>query len=121
MQMPMPCLSRLPLPVEPAVSSVPPELELLVEHLANSSVNAPKSVMALGKDPQLAPIVQFVQQGWPDTCPDPDQLSPFFEKKEEDSLFMKDVCFGELRLSFLPLTKMQCLLSFMKDTQGSHE
>ena len=87
-------LSRLPLPVEPAVSSVPPELVLLVEHLANSPVNPSQIRDGTRKDPQLAPIVQFVQQGWPDTCPDPDRLSPFFVKRAELSLYKGCLLWG---------------------------
>ena len=80
-------LSRLPLPMEPAISQLPPELVLLVYHLANFTVTAHQIRDCTRKDPQLAPVVQFVQQGWPDACPDPDRLSPFFKKRTELSLY----------------------------------
>ena len=78
-------LSRLPLPVEPAVSKLPPELVLLADHLSNSPVTADQIRECTRKDPQLAQIVQFVQQGWPSSCPD--LLSSFYEKRMELSLY----------------------------------
>ena len=80
-------LSRLPLPVEPSVKQPPPEIVLLVDHLENSPVTAHQIQECTCKDPQLAPIVQFVQQGWPSVCPDPDKLAPFFEKRTELSIY----------------------------------
>lgn len=76
-------LSHLPLPVQPAVGKQPPELVLLSEHLANSPVTADQIREHTRKDPQLAQVVQFVQQGWPRSCPDSDQLVPFFNKRLE--------------------------------------
>ena len=80
-------LSRLPLPVQPSVKQPPPEIVLLVDHLDNSPVTAHQIKEYTRKDPQLAPIVQFVQQGWPSVCPDPDKFAPFFEKKAELSIY----------------------------------
>ena len=80
-------LSRLPLPVEPAVSQLPPELVLLADHLSNSPVTADQIRECTRKDPQLAQIVQFVQQGWPSSCPSSDLLSSFYEKRMELSLY----------------------------------
>lgn len=85
-------LSRLPLPVEPAISKLPPELVLLADHLSNSPVTADQIREYTRKDPQLAQIVQFVQQGWPSSCPS-SELSSFYEKR--NCLFMKVVCCGE--------------------------
>ena len=49
-------LSRLPLPGEPAMSSLPPELVLLTEHLSNS----PQQIRdQTRKDPDLALVLQF--------------------------------------------------------------
>ena len=80
-------LSRLPLPVEPAISQLPPELVLLVDHLSNSPVTADQIRECTRKDSQLAQIVQFVQQGWPSSCPSSDLLSSFYEKRMELSLY----------------------------------
>ena len=79
-------LSRLPLRVEPAVSKTPPELVLLAEHLSSSPVTADQIRSHTRRDPQLAKVVQFVQQGWPSSCPAP-ELLPFFERRDELSLF----------------------------------
>ena len=80
-------LSHLPLPIQPPVKQPPPEIVLLVDHLDNSPVTAHQIQECTQKDPQLAPIVQFVQHGWPSVCPDPDKLAPFFEKKAELSIY----------------------------------
>ena len=56
-------LSRLPLPVEPAISQLPPELVLLADRLSNSPVTADQILECTRKDTQLSQIVQFVQQG----------------------------------------------------------
>ena len=58
-------LSRLPLPVKPAVSQTPQELVLLMDYLSDSPVTASQIQECTRKNPQLAPIVQFVQQGCP--------------------------------------------------------
>ena len=56
-------LSRLPPPVEPAISTLPPELVLFADHLSNSPVTTDQIRDCTRKDPQLSKIVQFVQQG----------------------------------------------------------
>ena len=79
-------LSRLPLSVEPAASKLPPELVLLAEHLANSPVTADQIREHTTKDPQLVPVVQFVQQGWLSSCPGTTHSS-FYEKRAELSIY----------------------------------
>ena len=79
-------LSCLPLPEVPTVTRTPPELVLLADHLANSPVSARHIRDWTHRDPQLAPILQFVQQGWPSVCAEQDQLAPFFDKKTELSV-----------------------------------
>ena len=78
--------SRLPLPEEPAVSKQPPELVLLTEHLSDSPVTACQIRTCTSRDSSMAKTVQFVQQGWPSSCPEED-LRPFFERKTELSRF----------------------------------
>lgn len=78
-------LSRLPLPVESPIAKPPGELVLLMDHLSDSPITADHIREGTRKDPQLAPVVQFVQQGWPNHCTDP-QLSVFFEKRAELSI-----------------------------------
>ena len=58
-------LSRLPLPVEPASVETPPELVLLTDHLSESPVTASEICSWTRKDQELAPVVQYLQQGWP--------------------------------------------------------
>ena len=60
---------------------------MLVDHLDNSPVTAHQIQECTRKDPQLAQIVQFVQQGWPSTCPEPNTLAPFFEKRTQLSVY----------------------------------
>ena len=57
-------LSRLPLPVKPVFDDTPPKLVLLADHMADSSVTADHIHSWTQKDPVLAPVVQFLQQGW---------------------------------------------------------
>ena len=78
-------LSQLPLPVEPAISKMPPELVLLTEHLSESPVTVFQIRTHTTRDPQLAQVVQFVHQGWPNVCPD-ETLRLFFERRLELSL-----------------------------------
>ena len=54
-----------------------------MDHLSDSPVTARQIQECTCKDPQLAPIVQFVQQGWLNICPDPDQFTPYFDKRSE--------------------------------------
>ena len=58
-------LSRLPLPVEPATAEQVPELVLLAEHLADSPVTADDVRTWTQRDPKLARVLQYIQQGWP--------------------------------------------------------
>ena len=85
-------LSRLPLCVEPASTEIPPELVLLIEHLNNSPVTADQVRSWTRRDPLLAPVVQFLQQGWPSQV-DTD-LTPFFSRKTELSLHEGCVLWG---------------------------
>ena len=74
-------LSRLPLPVEPAITQTPPELVLLAEHLASSPVTAEQIRAGTQRDPVLSQIVLFLQQGWPRIQEDNPQLTPFLTRE----------------------------------------
>ena len=80
-------LSRLPTPVESPISKSPLELVLLADHLSNSPVTAQQIRYATHKDPQLASVVQFVQQGWPNSISNSNSLAPFLDKESELSLY----------------------------------
>ena len=53
-------LSRLPLPTVPAEVPTPPELVLLMEHLADSPVTADQIRSWTKRDPTLASVLQYV-------------------------------------------------------------
>ena len=85
-------LSRLPLPVEPATTEPPPELVLLAEHLADSPVTASDIRIWTKRDPTLAKVLQFVQQGWPsESAP---ELNAFRAKQLELSLDQGCILWG---------------------------
>ena len=86
-------LSRLPLPVEPAVEITPPELVLLTEHLNNSPVTADRIRVSTRRDPILAQVVQFLQRGWPHVQDNP-KIKPYFAKKDELSLYDGCILWG---------------------------
>ena len=87
-------LSRLPLPVEPAIVQTPPELVLLTEHLGNSPVTADQIRARTRRDPVLSQVVQFLQQGWPTVQGDTPQLAPFSAKQTELSLYEGCILWG---------------------------
>ena len=87
-------LSHLPLPVEPAIAKTPPELVLLAEHLDNSPVTAEQIRIGTRRDPVLSQVMQFLQQGWPSIQRDNPQLTPFFAKKDELSLYNGCILWG---------------------------
>ena len=71
----------------------PPELVLFAEHMADSPVTSVQIRAWTRRDPQLAPVVQFLQQGWPRTSSE-QGLEPFFSKKTELSLYEGCVLWG---------------------------
>ena len=87
-------LSRLPLPVEPAVSRTPPELVLLTEHLSNSPVSADQIRVQTRKDPVLGPALQYLKQGWPATLDKESPMYPLFQRRNELSLFDGCIVWG---------------------------
>ena len=80
-------LSRLPLPEKPEKHLQPAELVLLTTHLENSPVSAEQLAEATRKDPVLSTVAQYVNQGWPRAIPSQPHLSPYFDKKQELSIF----------------------------------
>ena len=83
-------LSRLPLPVVPAESDPPPEVILLMEHLAESPVTAQHIRSGTRKDPLLSSVAQYVRRGWPASSSIGPELSPFFNRRLE--LTQQDGC-----------------------------
>ena len=87
-------LSWLPLPVEIAVPTTPPELVLLSEHLSNSPVSAEQVRACTRKDPVLGPALQYLEQGWPDTMNKDSPTYPLFVRRTELSLFEGCILWG---------------------------
>ena len=86
-------LSRLPLPVTPEKSTVPPKLVLLTRHLDDSPVTAIHVKAATNRDQELCQVVQFLQKGWPANCPS-DEMKPYFSRHSELSLYDGCVLWG---------------------------
>ena len=89
-------LSRLPTPVEPATTDTPPELVLLINHLADSPVTTSQIASWTSKDPELSPVIQFLRQGWPTAghSQKRSKLTPFLKRKNELSLYEGCVLWG---------------------------
>lgn len=79
--------------MEPAVTHLPPELGLLTEHLLNSPVTAKEIRLSTQKDPELSLVTQYLRQVWPGSCKD-DQLTPYFSKRTELSLYNGCILWG---------------------------
>ena len=77
-------LSRLPLPSTTSDLPMAPELVLLLEHLAESPVNAFDIKKFTRRDPVLSQVLQFVMQGWPNKCDT--SLSAYSSRKTELSV-----------------------------------
>ena len=77
-------LSRLPVDEAPTEVPVPPEVVLTMTTLEKSPVTAAQVATWTRRDPLLAAVVRFVQQGWPDS-PD-EECAVYFRRKEELSV-----------------------------------
>ena len=86
-------LSRLPLPIEPATTEVPPELVLLARHLRDSPVTAGDIRNWTAKDRVLAQVSQFVLQGWPSTKCGAD-LEVYTAKQSQLSMYEGCILWG---------------------------
>ena len=77
-------LSRLPLSNAPAEVPMEPELVLLLQHLGESPVTVNDIHKWTKRDPLLAQVLQFVEQGCPYKCDS--SLSPFSSRSTELSV-----------------------------------
>ena len=77
-------LSRLPLPVVPKKVDVPPELVFLTEHSKNSLVTAHDIQVWTRRDPELARVLQYIWQRWPEEVDT--QLNQYHSKRAELSV-----------------------------------
>ena len=78
-------LSRLPLPDCPTTVPVPPETIGLLEQLASVPLTATQIRTMTARDPVLAKVKQYTQNGWPAKVTD-EQLQPYSSKRDELSL-----------------------------------
>ena len=92
-------LSRLPLPVTSPLTTVPTELVLLTQHLQDSPVSAEQIQKQTAKDPILAPVVQFLKQGWPMSMEKFSPLMPF-SRSALNCRYSMVVSFGDHELSY---------------------
>ena len=82
-------LSRLPVPVEPATTDTPPELVLLINHLADPPVTASLGLVKIQNFARLYSL----RQGWPMAghSQKSSKLTPFLKRKNELSLYEGNV------------------------------
>ena len=85
-------LSRLPLSTTPTEVPMAPELVLLLDHLANSPVTVNGIRTWTRRDPVLAQVLQFVEQGWPNHCDS--TLSAYSSRKTELSVLDGCILWG---------------------------
>ena len=84
-------MSRLPLPDPLPEVPDPPEMVLLMEHLASTPVSAQQIKRLTDRDPVLSEVKKFVLQGWPlRSDPMSEDLLPFTRRKLE--LSVQDGC-----------------------------
>ena len=83
-------LSRLP--VVPKKIDFPPELVFLTEHLENSPVTAHDIQVWTRRDPELARVLQYIWQGWPEEVDT--QLNQYHSKRAELSVHEGCILWG---------------------------
>ena len=77
-------LSRLPLPCSTVTSPTPAEFVNLLEFLDSSPVTSAQVRGWTGRDPVLARVLQYTQQGWPAVAGDlPPEYRPFQQRVGE--------------------------------------
>ena len=80
-------LSRLPLPDVPDNVPIPAEHILLMEHLSNTPASATQIRTMTHRNPTLAKIKTYVQQGrWPSGSNSDPETQPYWRRKDELSL-----------------------------------
>ena len=75
-------LSRLPLPQTPADTTIPAELVLMVEKLDDAPVTAKQVASLTRRDPLMAKVYRYIQEGWPVKTDDP-ALRPYWIRRLE--------------------------------------
>ena len=75
-------LSRLLLPEKPAEKTVPVELVFMVEQLDDAPVTAKQVVSLTRRDPLMAKVYRYIQEGWLSHSRDP-ALKPYWTRRLE--------------------------------------
>lgn len=86
-------LSRLPLPEKPAETTVPAELVLMVEQLDDAPVTAKQVAGLTRRDPLMAKVYRYIQEGWPSHSRDP-ALKPYWTHRLELSTLSGCIVWG---------------------------
>ena len=85
-------LSQLPLPTQEMESSTPPEIVLLVEHMAESPVAEQQIWKWTLRDPVLSAVLEHILTGWPNQSRP--ELKPFFTKCNELTVLNNCILWG---------------------------
>ena len=85
-------LSRLPVAVKMPAKEEPPEPVLLLEQLYYAPITSQQIVTWTRQDPNLLPLLQVLQQGWP--ARSTPELAPFYSRKDEFSLLNGCILWG---------------------------
>ena len=79
-------LSRLPLPVADCKAPQPAEVVHLMEYLSTTPVSSSQIKVWTNSDPTLSKVMQWVQEGWPESVETSDILQPYARRKLELSV-----------------------------------
>ncbi len=74
-------LSRLPLPDTPSKTTIPAELVLIVEHLQDAPITATQIATWTRRDPLMARVLHYIQQGWPNASDD--EIKSYWPRRTE--------------------------------------
>ncbi|CAM1308578.1 Uncharacterised protein r2_g1856 [Pycnogonum litorale] len=90
-------LSRLPLPITTFSSGSqltnPPEYVHLIKFLNDSLITSSQIKLWTMRDPVLSRVKFYIENGWPNQCPD-DLIEPFFKRFSELTVFDDCVFWG---------------------------
>ena len=108
-------LSRLPLKTKDFKVPQPAETILLLKHMDDSLVTSAHIRLWTSRDPILSQVLHFIQQGWPNKCPDI-QVEPYFQRKLE--LSSEDGCILWGTRVLIPKEGQQYLLDSLHDSHS---
>ena len=106
-------LSRQPLEDSPAEVPCPPEMVLLMDHLAASPVAASHIWQQTNNDPTLSKV-RFVQKDWPAQLPETKELQPFNDRRH--GLSVEDSCLLRGSRVIVPSILRSRVISCMRAT-----